>query len=109
MSPEEQAAEKQRLQQIQKDADLEVAKALFGGSHKCQLYINFLLSSVHLVTTGSTSIDEMNPKTPEEFEQLLEALKNKFHRLEVRSCLPLSYFNVIIFRHLHIILILLIT
>ena len=32
LSPEEQAAEKQRLEQIQKDADLEVAKALFGGT-----------------------------------------------------------------------------
>ena len=43
------------------------------------------------MTTGSTSIDQMNPKTPEEFDQLLEALKNKFHRLEVRICLPLLY------------------
>ncbi|XP_003388825.1 PREDICTED: eukaryotic translation initiation factor 3 subunit J-A-like [Amphimedon queenslandica] len=56
-TPEEILAEKLRLQQVQKDADLEVAKQLFG------------------VTGGDSNV--VVPETSEEFDEFLQLLKTR--------------------------------
>jgi len=60
----EQATEKRRLLELQKAADLETAKELFGVS--------------------GDSIDTMDPQTLEDFDRLKDALVTKLNKYEVR-------------------------
>lgn len=65
LSPEEQLAEKLRLQKLQEDADLELAKEAFGEG-----------------VPGVTGIDAMNPSTREDFTEFGKLLKEKITQYE---------------------------
>ncbi|KAK3768059.1 hypothetical protein RRG08_045877 [Elysia crispata] len=69
LTPEEKLAERIRLQKIQEEADLNIAKGLFG------------------VREGQ-GIDKMYPETEEEFEQFEEALKTKITFFEGSKLYP---------------------
>ncbi|RUS72491.1 hypothetical protein EGW08_019745 [Elysia chlorotica] len=68
LTPEEKLAERIRLQKIQEEADLNIAKGLFG--------------------VQAQGIDKMYPETEEEFEQFREALKSKITFFEGGKLYP---------------------
>ncbi|KAI8793368.1 eukaryotic translation initiation factor 3 subunit J-like isoform X2 [Biomphalaria glabrata] len=68
LTPEEKLAEKIRLQKIQEEADLKLAKGLFGVDH--------------------VGIDSMYPETKEQFDQFEQALKTKITFFEGSKLYP---------------------
>ncbi|XP_068173915.1 eukaryotic translation initiation factor 3 subunit J-B [Antennarius striatus] len=67
LSPEEQLAEKQRLQKLQEDSDLELANDAFG---------------VSTTSNNVTGIDAMCPSSREEFTEFEKLLKEKISQFE---------------------------
>ena len=67
VSAEEQLEEKRKVEEAQREADLESAKELFGVS----------------VAGSGDHLERMNPKTPEEFEEFRSALSKKITEFEV--------------------------
>ncbi|XP_013405684.1 eukaryotic translation initiation factor 3 subunit J [Lingula anatina] len=66
MTPEEKLAEKLRLQKLQEEGDLEIAKETFGMQQGL----------------GKTGIDAMHPVSKDEFEEFEKALKDKLIQYE---------------------------
>ncbi|XP_059214121.1 eukaryotic translation initiation factor 3 subunit J-B isoform X1 [Centropristis striata] len=67
LSPEDQAAEKLRVQKLQEDADLELAKDAFG---------------VSSTSNSVTGIDAMCPSSKEDFTEFEKLLKEKICQFE---------------------------
>ncbi|XP_076012068.1 eukaryotic translation initiation factor 3 subunit J-B [Genypterus blacodes] len=67
VTPEDQAAEKLRVQKLQEEADLELAKDAFGDSS---------------TTNSVTGLDGMCPSSKEDFTEFEKVLKEKFSQFE---------------------------